>query len=238
MSFNRWADQAIDALNPRTASRHLPAGRLTSRSVLIFTGVCVFGFIASCGLFLPSNPIPILCSVPVLAFLCGYSYAKRFTIAAHFWLGAALMLAPIAAWVAVLPEFSWAPILLGAAVLFWAAGFDIIYACQDHEFDVKMRLKSVPAFFGVVGSLRIAAGCHVLTLVLLFLLPTVYPKFGPIYYGGVTLIALLLIFEHLLIRPKRQGESIDLGRVNLAFFHLNAIISLGLLLIGVVDLIW
>lgn len=146
------------------------------------------------------------------------------------------MLAPIAAWVAVSPTFSLAPILLGAAVLFWVAGFDIIYACQDYDFDVKMRLKSVPAKFGVAGSLRIAAGCHVLTLLLLFLLPTVYEKFGTIYYGGVTLIATLLIFEHFVVRPKRQGESIDLDRVNLAFFHLNAIISLGLLLIGVIDL--
>jgi len=215
----------------------LPSGRLSSRAVWVFTIVSALGFVASCTLFLPTNPIPILCSVPVLLFLCGYSYAKRWTMASHFWLGAALMLAPLAAWVAILPEFSWAPVVLGLAVLFWVAGFDIIYACQDHDFDLKMRLKSVPAKFGIARSLQIAAGCHVLTLFFLFLLPNVYEKFGPIYYGGVTLIALLLIAEHLVIRPKRKEENIDLNRVNLAFFHLNAIVSIGLFLIGVVDLL-
>ena len=236
MSFNRWADQAVDALNPRTASRHIPSGRLSARSVLVFTGVCVLGFIASCTLFLPGNPVPILCSIPVLIFLLGYSYAKRFTFASHFWLGAALMLAPIAAWVAVKPEFALAPLALGLAVLFWVAGFDIIYACQDRDFDVKMRLRSVPAKFGVTRSLHIAAGCHALTLVLLFLLPSVFPKFGLIYYCGVGVIAMLLIAEHLVIRPKKQEEAIDLSRINLAFFYLNAIVSLGLLFIGVIDL--
>ena len=236
MAFNRWADRKIDALNPRTAARHLPSGRLSAQSVLVFTGVCACGFVLSCTLFLPSNPIPIFCSLPVLAFVCGYSFAKRWTIASHFWLGASLMLAPIAAWVAIKPEFSWAPLVLGMAVLFWVAGFDIIYACQDHDFDVKMRLRSVPAKFGIVRSLQIAAGCHVLTLIFLFLLPSVYGKFGMIYYGGVTVIALLLITEHIVIRPKRREDNIDLSRVNLAFFHLNAVVSLGLLLIGVVDL--
>jgi len=237
MAFNRLVDRKIDALNPRTESRHLPSGRLSSRAVLVFTLLSALGFVVSCTLFLPSNPIPVFCSVPVLLFLCGYSYAKRWTIASHFWLGAALMLAPLAAWVAILPEFSWAPVVLGLAVLFWVAGFDIIYACQDHDFDLKMRLKSIPAKFGIARSLQIAAGCHVLTLIFLFLLPSVYEKFGPVYYGGVTLIALLLIAEHLVIRPKRKGESFDLNRVNLAFFHLNAIVSIGLFLIGVVDLL-
>ena len=237
MAFNRLVDRKIDALNPRTESRHLPSGRLSLRAVLVFTVVSALGFVASCLLFLPSNPIPIFCSIPVLAFLCGYSFAKRWTMGSHFWLGAALMLAPLAAWVAVYPVFSWAPVVLGLAVLFWVAGFDIIYACQDHEFDVKMRLKSVPAKFGIVKSLQIAAGCHVLTLVFLFLLPSVYKEFGLIYYGGVTLIALLLIAEHLIIRPRRREESIDLNRVNLAFFHLNAVISIGLFIIGVADLI-
>ena len=238
MAFNRLVDRKIDALNPRTESRHLPSGRLSLRAVLVFTVVSALGFVASCLLFLPSNPIPIFCSIPVLAFLCGYSFAKRWTMGSHFWLGAALMLAPLAAWVAVYPVFSWAPVVLGLAVLFWVAGFDIIYACQDHEFDVKMRLKSVPAKFGIVKSLQIAAGCHVLTLIFLFLLPSVYEEFGLIYYGGVTLIALLLMTEHLVIRPRRREESIDLNRLNLAFFHLNAIISIGLFLIGVVDLLF
>ena len=258
MAFNRLADRKIDAMNPRTAARHLPDGRLSVRSVSVFTAVSALGFVLSCTLFLPSNPIPIVCSLPVLAFLCGYSFAKRWTVASHFWLGAALMLAPLAAWIAVNPAFSPAPVVLGLAVLFWVAGFDIIYACQDHDFDVKMRLKSVPAAFGIVRSLQIAAGCHVLTLMFLFLLPSVYKHFGLIYYGGVAVIALLLIAEHLLIRPvrtpraqipgaqipgvqtlgvQRREENIDLSRINLAFFHLNAIVSLGLLFIGVIDLL-
>ena len=237
MAFNRLADRKIDALNPRTAERHLPGGRLSLRSVLVFIIVCALGFVISCTLFLPPNPIPIYCSIPVLVFLCGYSFAKHWTIASHFWLGTALMLAPLAAWVAVNPVFSWAPVVLGLAVLFWVAGFDIIYACQDHDFDVKMRLKSVPVTFGIAKSLQIAAGCHALTLVFLFLLPSVYGKFGLIYYGGVALIALLLIAEHLIIRPKRREENIDLNSVNLAFFHLNVIVSIGLLLVGVADLL-
>ena len=238
MAFNRLADRNIDALNPRTASRHLPGGRLSPQAVIIFIVLSALGFVLSCTLFLPSNPIPVFCSLPVLTFLCGYSFAKRWTIASHFWLGAALMLAPLAAWVAVNPVFSWAPVVLGLAVLFWVAGFDIIYACQDHDFDVKMRLKSVPAAFGIARSLQIAAGCHVLTLIFLFLLPHVYEKFGLIYYAGVAVIALLLIAEHLIIRPKQRDENMNLSRINLAFFHLNAIVSIGLFFIGVVDLLW
>ena len=117
----------------------------------LFTAVSAAGFIAGTLLFLPRNWIPLYASVPVLLFLMAYSYTKRFTLLSHFWLGAALMLAPPAAWVAIRGEIAAAPVLLGGAVLFWVAGFDIIYACQDFDFDRQMRLHSIPARFGVAG---------------------------------------------------------------------------------------
>src|SRR6476646_8894483 len=144
MAFNRLADRHIDARNPRTAGRHLPSGQLTVASVAFFTIACSAAFVASTLLFLP-NRLPLLLSVPVLLWLLGYSYAKRFTSLAHFWLGAALMLAPIAAWIALRGDLRWPPVLLGLAVLFWVAGFDIIYACQDVAFDREAGLHSIPA---------------------------------------------------------------------------------------------
>jgi 4-hydroxybenzoate polyprenyltransferase len=231
MAFNRLADRRLDAMNPRTQMRHLPTGVLSTGSVVLFTVLCSLGFVGGTLLFLPGNPIPLWASLPVLAFLFGYSFAKRFTALSHFWLGGALMLAPLAAWVAIRAELAWAPIVLGAAVLLWVAGFDIIYACQDLDFDVKMRLRSVPARLGLSRALRLAAACHFGTLVLLFVLPTVYHGFGWVYLAGVAAIALLLIYEHCLVRPD------DLSRVNQAFFHVNAVVSLGLLVVGVMDLL-
>ncbi len=231
MAFNRLADRRLDALNPRTQSRHLPSGALSVATVVLFTVVCSLGFVAGTLLFLPHNPLPLYFSVPVLLFLFGYSFSKRFTVLAHFWLGAALMLAPLAAWVALRGTLDWAPVVLGGAVLFWVAGFDIIYACQDAAFDRSMRLHSLPARWGVAGALRWAALCHLGTTILLFLLPAAYPYFGWIYYLGACLIALLLVYEHAIVRPD------DLSRVNQAFFHVNAVISLGLLAVGCLDLL-
>ena len=232
MAFNRLVDRRFDALNPRTRMRHLPTGLLSTGSVAVFTVVCSLGFVAGTLLFLPQNWIPLFASLPVLAFLFGYSYAKRSTAFSHFWLGGALMLAPMAAWVAIRPEAAWAPVVLGAAVLLWVAGFDMIYACQDFEFDVKMRLRSVPARFGVAGALRLAALCHFAVVGLLLTLPLVYDGFDGIYRFGVAAIGLLLIYEHCLVRPD------DLSRVNRAFFHVNAVVSIGLLVVGVLDLLW
>jgi 4-hydroxybenzoate polyprenyltransferase len=232
MAFNRLADRRIDALNPRTKSRHLPSGVLSYGSVMFFTATCSLGFVASTLLFLPRNWIPLAASVPVLLFLCSYSYAKRFTQLAHFWLGAALALAPLAAWVAIRPEFAAAPLLLCGAVLFWVAGFDMIYACQDYEFDVRERLHSVPARWGVARALRIAAACHFVMVVLLALLPFFYNAFGGIYWTGVAAMTILLVYEHTLVRPD------DLTRVNQAFFHVNAVVSVGLLVVGALDLIF
>ena len=231
MAFNRLADRRLDALNPRTARRHLPTGVLSVASVVLFTVASSLGFVAGTLLFLPHNRLPLYASVPVLLFLFGYSYTKRFTALTHFWLGAALMLAPVAAWVAIRAEIAWPPVLLGLAVMLWVAGFDVIYACQDVRFDATMRLYSLPTRFGVAGALRLAALCHLGMLLLLFTLPLVYDPFGPVYVTGVVAIAALLIYEHSLVRPD------DLTRVNRAFFHVNAVVSIGLFVIGSIDLL-
>jgi 4-hydroxybenzoate polyprenyltransferase len=228
MSFNRVADRHYDGLNPRTASRHLPAGLLSVRSVIAFTVVCSLAFIASTLLFLP-NRWPLYLSVPVLLWLLGYSYSKRFTSLAHFWLGLSLSLAPLAAWIALRGDVAWPPVLLALAVLLWVAGFDIIYACQDVEFDRSVELRSVPKALGVRRALWLAALCHALMIVPLVGLGLVYPL-GPIYFLGVAAVAALLIYEHALVRPD------DLTRVNVAFFQVNIMISLGLLVVTVVDI--
>ncbi len=228
MAFNRVADRHYDGLNPRTASRHLPAGRLSVRSVIAFTLVCSLAFIASTLLFLP-NRWPFCLSVPVLLWLLGYSYSKRFTSLAHFWLGLSLSLAPLAAWIALRGDVAWPPVLLALAVLLWVAGFDIIYACQDVEFDRSVELRSIPKALGVRRALWLAALCHALMIAPLVGLGLVYPL-GPIYFLGVAAVAALLIYEHALVRPD------DLTRVNVAFFQVNIMISLGLLAVTVVDL--
>jgi 4-hydroxybenzoate polyprenyltransferase len=230
MAFNRLADRRLDALNPRTAGRHLPAGTLSVASVVLFTVVCSLGFILGTLLFLP-NRWPLHASAPVLLFLFVYSLTKRVTVLSHFWLGTALMLAPMGAWVALRPELAWAPMILGLAVMLWVAGFDMIYACQDVDFDVKMRLFSAPRWLGVAGALRLAAVCHLGMVLLLLTLPFVDDAFGWIYLGGVAAIAALLTYEHAIVRPH------DLTRVNRAFFQVNAAVSVGLFVIGSLDLL-
>jgi len=235
MAFNRWADRDIDAQNPRTADRHIPAGKISAKSVLLFTIVNSIGFIVSCCLFLP-NPYPLIFSVPVLLWLLGYSYAKRFTLGVHFWLGSALALPPLAVWVALRPEWSIVPVLLSLAVLCWTAGFDILYSCQDAGFDKKKRLFSIPARFGVRRSMQIAAILHLKMIVLLMLLPIYYPPLSPVFYWGIGISAILLAVEHWLVRPKQADEQIDLRKINVTFFHLNVIVSLTLLTAGALAL--
>jgi 4-hydroxybenzoate polyprenyltransferase len=233
MAFNRLADRRYDAANPRTASRHLPAGLLSPASVWTFTLACAVGFLASTTIFLlEGNPWPAYLGLPILAFLLAYSYTKRFTALAHFWLGASLMLAPVAAWIAVLGVSQLTiPVVLGLAVLFWVGGFDILYACQDVDFDRQAKLHSVPAWLGVPASLRVALACHVAMLVLLAALPWITPTlFGTVWLSGVVGVALLLAYEHWLVRPD------DLSRVNLAFFHVNGVISVGLFLLGLAQI--
>jgi 4-hydroxybenzoate polyprenyltransferase len=239
MAFNRLADRRIDAENPRTKMRHLPAGTLSIGSVILFTLASSLVFLGGTLLFWP-NWLPVALAIPVLLFLLAYSYTKRFTALAHFWLGLALMLAPVCVWIALRgevllrdPADLLPALILGGAVLLWVSGFDIIYACQDADFDRAKRLRSVPAALGVPGALRLVALCHLGTLVLLAILPLVCPQvpLGWIYAAGVTAVALLLIYEHLLVKPE------DLTRVNIAFFNINAIISIGLFVVGAIDLL-
>jgi 4-hydroxybenzoate polyprenyltransferase len=229
MAFNRLVDRRIDADNPRTASRHLPAGILSAASVAGFCLACAAAFVASTLLFWP-NPWPLYLSVPVLAFLCGYSYAKRFTALCHYWLGATLSLSPIATWIAIRGEVAWPPALLAGTVFFWVGGFDIIYACQDVGFDHERGLFSIPTRLGVSQSLKLALASHVLMLGCLAGL-WFTAELGWVFLAGVALVALLLAYEHSLVRPD------DLARVNVAFFHVNALISVGLLVVALAD-IW
>lgn len=244
MAMNRLVDRDVDARNPRTDRRHLPAGVLSVSSVVLFTTAMSIGFVAGTLLFLP-NRLPVYLALPVLGFLFGYSYAKRFTSLTHFWLGAALMLAPISAWIAlrgavvmqdpldILPA-----VILGAAVLMWVAGFDMLYACQDAEFDVAARLHSIPARLGVPAALRVAAACHFAMVGILAILPVTGTLGGPpvplgrFYWVSVLVVALLLLIEHSLVRPE------NLSRVNVAFFHMNAVISIGLFIVITFSLIW
>lgn len=229
MAFNRLVDAKIDAENPRTAGRHIPAGILSASSVTAFTIICSLAFVATTLIFLPKQ-LPIILSVPVLLFLLSYSYAKRITSLCHYWLSAALMLSPIAAWIAVRDEIAFIPSLLGAVIFFWVGGFDIIYACQDATYDRDRQLSSIPARFGIRGALRIALVSHLLTIVSLFVLWH-FAGFGTIFLVGVIGVSALLIYEHSLVSAD------DLTRVNIAFFNVNTAVSFGLLAFGLADLL-
>ena len=235
MAFNRLVDRSFDAANPRTATRHLPRGDLAVGEVFGLVALSCGAFIAATLLFLP-NWLPLVLSVPVLAWLLGYSYAKRFTMLAHVWLGAALGMAPVAAWIAIRGEALLAnpadglpALILGLAVTTWVAGFDIIYACQDAGFDESQGLHSIPARLGVPRALTLAMGLHAVTLGILVALPLVVPQLGAVYWGTLVAIAALLVWEHSLVRPD------DLSRVNQAFFTANAAIGVLLLVAIAID---
>jgi 4-hydroxybenzoate polyprenyltransferase len=225
MGFNRLADHAIDAANPRTAGRELPAGRLRRGPVWAATvGLAALFVVASFAL----NRLCGLLSPVALLVIFGYSYTKRFTAASHLVLGLSLAMAPVGAWVAVRGTFAGAdaevPWLLAAAVLVWVAGFDIVYACQDLAFDRRRGLRSVPARFGLRGALRLARGLHVAAVVALASVG-VAAGLGAVYWAGLLGIAALLAWEHRLVRPD------DLSRLGLAFFNLNGIVSVAYLAI-------
>lgn len=225
MAFNRLVDRAFDSANPRTAGRHLPAGIMSVGEVRLVVCLASAAFIAATLLFLP-NWLPLALAVPVLAWLLGYSFAKRFTMLAHLWLGVALGSAPMAAWIAIRgeavledPRDILPAVVLAAAVTSWVTGFDIIYACQDADFDRMMSLQSVPSALGVARALGIASGLHFVTLVMLAVLPSFVPALGLTYWLSLGLIAALLIWQHAIVRPE------DLSRVNEAFFRANAAIG-------------
>lgn len=233
MTFNRIADVRYDARNPRTANRHMPRGKITPAAAWLFFFAAAALFALGCAGFWIAfgNPWPLTFCAPMLALLCFYSYTKRFTRWSHVVLGAAIALAPVAAWVAINPATLGAPaLLLAAAATGWIGGFDLIYACQDVEFDRSAGLYSVPAQMGVGAALTLARVFHTLAVAGLVAVGLA-AQLGWLYYAGVAGVALLLIVENTLVRPD------DLSRVNLAFFTVNGVVSVVLGALGVLDIV-
>ncbi len=233
MTFNRIADAEIDARNPRTAGRALPAGSLGQAFAWGFLLAMAGVFVAGAAGFEWSygNPWPVRLALPVLVVLCGYSYAKRFTSLSHVWLGVATGLAPVGAWVAISPRTLGLPaVVLGAVVLLWMVGFDIIYALQDIEVDRREGLFSLPARLGAARALWISRGAHATVVVLLVWLG-VLTGLGVIWGAGVAAVAVLLIAEQSMV------SATDCSRVNVAFFVMNGIVSIVLALAALGDIV-
>ncbi|MDH5510075.1 MAG: putative 4-hydroxybenzoate polyprenyltransferase [Nitrospinota bacterium] len=227
MAFNRLVDWRYDAENPRTQGRAIPAGKATRAQYAIFVGACSMGFLATCWFI---NMLAFYLSFLALAIVFFYSFTKRFTAYSHFFLGLALALAPVGAWVAVREEISLVSLTIGAAVVFWLAGLDTIYSCQDYTYDTQHGLNSIPGKFGVALALRLSAMFHAVMVVLLTLAAWAAPL-SWIYMTGVVFTGAMLWYEHSLVRPD------DLSRVNVAFFNINGVISVGLMAFTIVDVI-
>ena len=226
MGFNRLADQAIDARNPRTAGRELPRGVLSRREVWLFVGLSALALIGAAAML---NPLCLVLAPVALLVVLGYSYTKRFTAFSHLVLGLALSIAPLGAWLAVRGRFDAAPLILALAVLCWVAGFDTIYSCQDVDFDRREGLRSIPARLGIRRALTVARILHVTAVMLLAALYTRAP-FHPVYLAGVAAVAALLVYEHSLVSAD------DLSRVDAAFFTVNGWISVGYLVFTILGL--
>jgi 4-hydroxybenzoate polyprenyltransferase len=219
MGFNRLADHELDARNPRTAARELPRGALRRREVWAFVALSTGVFVAATAML---NAYCLALSPLALAIVFGYSYTKRFTGLSHLFLGIGLAMAPMGAWLAIRGYVSPVPVVLGFAVLFWVAGFDAIYACQDVAFDRATGLHSLPVHLGIPRALVAARVVHMFAAVLLAAVYWLTPL-HPVYLAGVAAVALLLVYEHALVRAD------DLSRVDAAFFAVNGWISLGYL---------
>jgi 4-hydroxybenzoate polyprenyltransferase len=215
MAFNRWADAAIDAANPRTSTRALPAGHLSPVFVVTFVVVSSLVLVLAASQL---NRLALLLSPVALAVLLLYSYTKRVTRWSHIVLGFALGIAPSAAWIAVRGSLDPRILLLTAAVTFWVAGFDVLYACQDYEFDRQSGLHSIPRFVGIRSALWVARGFHVVMVGFMIALLIVF-ALGKLAALGLGLVILLLIYEHSLVKAN------DLSRLNAAFFAMNGVIS-------------
>jgi 4-hydroxybenzoate polyprenyltransferase len=227
MAFNRLVDLPFDAKNPRTANRALPRKQISKAFVIAFIIIssALLAFAAS-----KLNRLSLELSPAALAIIFFYSYTKRFTWLAHIFLGIALACAPIGAWIAIRGDITWSPLILGAVVALWVAGFDIIYSCQDVEFDQKEALYSIPKRFGIAGALWISAILH---LIMLGILGFLFWRegLGSISYLGWGIVGILLAYEHSLVRPN------DLSRANAAFFTINGWISVLLCVTTIFDLL-
>ncbi len=228
MAFNRLADADIDVHNPRTSIRALPAGLLTRSFVLGFTLATSALMIFAAYML---NPLAFAMSPVALVIICGYSYTKRFTRWAHLFLGLAMGVAPAAAWVAVRGTFDPRVLILTAAVMFWGAGFDILYSCQDYHYDVRGGLHSVPRFFGIAGALKIARLFHLVAFAFFAWMLFSF-GLGRLAVIGVAITAAALIYEHSLVKAD------DLSRLNAAFFTTNGFISMLILVAVTADRVW
>jgi 4-hydroxybenzoate polyprenyltransferase len=228
MGFNRIVDRKFDALNPRTAQRHLPKGRIRQGSAWVLVCLSATGFLVVTWFI---NPICFYLSPVALFVVCFYSYTKRFTDYSHLFLGLALGIAPLGAWLAVRGELDWPPVVLAAAVVLWLVGFDIIYATQDHEFDKAQGLRSLPARLGIPTSLRVARVAHAMMAILLLAFGLISNLHMP-YYLGLAIILICLAVQHVLARKQ------DPVSLNAAFFRMNAIISAVFLGAVAVDVVW
>lgn len=234
MAANRLLDAGLDKLNPRTARRAIPAGMLSPVFYFAVGLACTAAFMAACYGFylLDGNILPALLGLPVLLFLCSYPFLKRFTRLCHYYLGAALALAPICAWIAIRGSIDAPPFWMAGAVLCWTAGFDIIYACQDYTSDVATGVHSVPARLGIARALWVARVTHLAAAAMLVMLGlSASPPLGALYFVGVGLAIALLIIEHALVSPT------DLSKVGLAFFTINGVISVALGTLGIIDVL-
>ncbi len=234
MTFNRIVDAEVDARNPRTQNRAIPAGLISKGQAWIAFVACAVSFALFCLGFglLYGNFWPAIFAVPVLLYLCGYSYSKFYTRWSHFYLGSAIALSPLAAWLAIHPaSLGWPAVLLAGAVTLWIAGFDIIYSCQDIEFDRREKLYSLPANLGPAKALWIARLAHLLTVALLAGVG-ICAELGWLYWLGVGTVALLLMIENALVRAD------DFSKVNLAFFTVNGVVSVLMGIVTVADILF
>lgn len=227
MAFNRIADRDIDAVNPRTKMRALPAGILQLRQANLFFFGSVAVFLGSAGML---NTLTLALAPVALLVTLGYSLTKRFTPLCHFILGLSLGIAPAAAWIGVTGSLSWPIVLATAAVTFWTAGFDIIYALQDEEFDREHGLRSLPQTLGKPRALLVSRVCHFVAVAALVTAGLMLGR-GPLFFAGVALAAGLLVYEQSLVKPD------DLSKVNMAFFTLNGYVSLGLFAFALADVL-
>ncbi len=225
-AINRVIDAKIDALNPRTADRQIPKGEVKPVEVIIFTAVCFLVMLFGA---YKLNWVCLVLSPVALFLLIIYSYSKRFTFLCHLVLGVTCACAPVGAWLAVTGKLAFIPLVMGAANTLWVAGFDIIYGCQDYDFDTAHGLHSIPVKFGVKNALRIAMSFHIITLLCLVLLGLLVPQFGIIYYIGVAIIAGLFVVEYRMVSPT------NLTHVNIASYSVNQLVSIVLLVFGLLD---
>ena len=220
MTLNRIIDLKIDAMNPRTKDRPILSGEFPLWAAWIAAALALVIFFAAARML---NPLCFKCSFAAIVFLSGYHYVKRFSSSCHFVLGSVLAIAPMGGWLAVTGKFSWMPVPLSLAVLFWAAGFDVIYSLQDLEFDRAHGIHSIPAKFGAEAALKASGVCHLLTGAFLVLFG-VLNGLGPVYWVGVFLTAVLLFIEHKIVADG------DLSKVDVAFFTMNGWIGILLLI--------